>query len=118
MKKTLLILLIALLAGAFYIETTQGLMNFGPTRNIMNYLNVNERQIEEISEEGISQVETLIERGSVLSEQTSKVLGSSIQVNEEDEKRLHEKAMEHAKYLYCKSVIEQYEKISPEPKEE
>lgn len=51
-----------------------------------------------------------LERTQEFASRSGEVLGEIIQVNEGDkEKAAHERAHEHAQYLYCKAVVEDYE---------
>ncbi len=56
------------------------------------------------------ELKTLTERGKVAVEEAQKVLGKAIEVDENSDKAAHEKALEYGKYVYCKQVVEDWEK--------
>ena len=59
----------------------------------------------------LSQYEPAISHVQTVQQETGAVLGDFIQVNEKDsEKKLYEKTLDQAQYLYCKQVVEQWEK--------
>lgn len=58
---------------------------------------------------------TLATRTQESSQAFGKVLGDFVQVNEADtEKPLQEKALEYGQYIYCKQVVETYQKAYPQ----
>lgn len=58
------------------------------------------------------QLQILGERAADVTKQAQQVLGKSIQVNEaeKEKKPLHESALEYGRYMYCKQVVNEYEK--------
>lgn len=58
------------------------------------------------------ELKTLTERGKVAVEEAQKVLGKAIEVDENSDKAAHEKALEYGKYVYCKQVVEEWEKVN------
>lgn len=53
---------------------------------------------------------TLFSRGKEAAFETRKVLGEYIEpVEEEDQKPLHDRALNHGLYLYCQQVVNEYE---------
>lgn len=58
-----------------------------------------------------TQYQPTISHLQTVQEETGAVLGEFIQVNEQNsEKKLYEKTLDQAQYLYCKQVVEQWEK--------
>lgn len=65
-----------------------------------------------------SELATLSQRTTDVSKHAGNVLGSSVQpVSEENSTPIHEKAFEYGKYIYCKQVVDDYEKLNPKLKE-
>lgn len=61
-----------------------------------------------------SEIFNLSERTVEVSKHAGNVLGSSVQpVPDENTTPVHEKAFEYGKYIYCKQVVEDYEKLNP-----
>lgn len=59
-----------------------------------------------------SQLQTLSQRAGEVGQHAQNVLGTSIQVNEEEKKPIHESAIEYGRYIYCKQVVTEYEKAT------
>ena len=63
--------------------------------------------------EDTSEISTLTERGKEITTHVGAVLGESVSVVEEDEQRpLHERALEYGQYMYCKGIVEEYEAVN------
>ncbi len=85
---------------------------------------ITQKQLQTITRGGAQVIETgqdtkgqlyiLSQRSTQVGGEIQKVLGSYVQVNEaEEETPLHERAFEHAQYLYCKQVVTEYERAQP-----
>ncbi len=121
MKKLLIIILILLLIPALYLgylyatnkisdQQITDLKN-NVTSGNFNLNQVDTKQIEPFTEDANKQLETLTTRAEEVNEHITKVLGDSVQVNEEEkEKNLSEKAFDYGRYLYCKQVVDEFEK--------
>ncbi|MDQ5950907.1 MAG: hypothetical protein QG639_184 [Patescibacteria group bacterium] len=66
-------------------------------------------QVQNVTTDASTQLNTLTERAGQVSQHTQNVLGSSIQVNNQIKKPIHESAIEYGRYIYCKQVVEDYE---------
>lgn len=65
------------------------------------------------SQDTKDQLYLLSNRSNQVGGQIQQVLGTYVQVNEEETKQpLHEKAFEHGQYLYCKQVVSEYERVN------
>lgn len=73
-------------------------------------------QVQNVSVDASSQLQTLSERAGEVGQHAQNVLGSSIQVNEEEKKPIHESAIEYGRYIYCKQVVTDYEKTAEDQK--
>ncbi len=56
----------------------------------------------------------LTERSTVLKNTVSQIAAEAVKVDDQD-KPLTEKALEYGRYLYCKQVVEDWERPSPDP---
>jgi len=69
------------------------------------------QQISQQTNSAITTIQPTIKKVQEVSSQSGTVLGSIIQVNEGDENRQpHEKALDYAQYMYCKQVVDQWDK--------
>lgn len=71
--------------------------------------NLNKENLENISKDAEQQTQTLTSKAKEVGEHAQNVLGDSIQADEE-QPPLHERAIEYGQYIYCKGVVEEYEK--------
>ncbi|MBP7843107.1 hypothetical protein KA017_03830 [Candidatus Woesebacteria bacterium] len=61
-----------------------------------------------------AEISTLSEKTAEASKHTGNVLGSSVKAaTSEEATPIHEKAFEYGKYIYCKQVVTDYEKLNP-----
>ncbi len=61
-----------------------------------------------------TEIFTLSEKTAEVSKHTGNVLNSSVKAATDAEATpIHEKAFEYGKYIYCKQVVDDYEKINP-----
>lgn len=93
-----------------------------PIQNLTNVFNKKEanndeqklsnENLKKISEDVEAQAKILGQRAKETSEQVQQVLGESIQVNEDEEndKNMSTKALEYGRYLYCQTVVDEWEK--------
>lgn len=71
---------------------------------------IENEKLQSVAESTSQQLQVFGERAQTIAEHTQKVLGDSVQVNEQaKEQTLHERAFEYGRYLYCKEVVEEYE---------
>ena len=75
-------------------------------------------QVKSVSFDASSQLQTLSERAGEVGQHAQNVLGSSIQVNEEEKKPIAESAIEYGRYIYCKQVVTEYEAAMEKSKDE
>lgn len=84
-----------------------------PTKNITSLsisLPKKPENLETVTSNATEQIQTLGTRAGEVGQHAQNVLGTSIQVNEEEKKPLHESAIEYGRYIYCKQVVIEYEK--------
>ncbi len=61
-----------------------------------------------------AEISTLSEKTIEVSKHTKNVLGSSVKAaTDQEATQIHEKAFEYGKYIYCKQVVIDYEKLNP-----
>ncbi len=61
-----------------------------------------------------SEIHTLSQKTTEVGKHAGNVLGSSVTAaTQEDATPIHEKAFEYGKYIYCKQVVDDYEKLNP-----
>ena len=58
------------------------------------------------------ELQALTDRGKTAVSEAQKVLGKAIEVDENSDKAAHEKALEYGTYLYCKQVVDAWEKTN------
>jgi hypothetical protein len=99
-----IVILLAITYGISYAGT-QGWLEKTPLKN-WDYGQLN------VFEKGtIDQTKVLTERAKETGEHVQQILGDTVQVDEQGkEKPLHEKTIEYARYLYCKQVVNDWEK--------
>jgi hypothetical protein len=126
MKLIKLILFICLLGviglAATSVAANRGVLQTSKINSLISQLPIPETVLKELQskfpsasslpsfESGKDQASILTSRFSTVQEQTTKVLGTSIQVNEQANTPLYEKAFEAARYQYCQQVIIDYER--------
>jgi hypothetical protein len=113
-----LLLLIVILAGAFYafqeyrrggFTTLQSLpQKFLTSTPVQNAVDIDTNQIKNLAADPGPELKILAERSKEVSEHAENVLGDTISVNEEAPP-IHERALEYGRYLYCQQVVEDYE---------
>lgn len=81
---------------------------------VQNALNINSERIEKLSQNTPKELQTLAERGKTVGKHTSNILGSSVEINQEDQP-VHEKAIGYGRYLYCQEVIKEYQATHDQP---
>ena len=64
------------------------------------------------------QLSTLSSRAKEIGEYAQNAFNSGVKVDEENQTPLHERAIEYGQYIYCKQVIEDFEKNQSELKVE
>jgi hypothetical protein len=124
MQRLAAIVVIIVLASAGYIgyqyKTTKQLPDFQKmSSTITNFTSqVSEKapKVQNTTTDASSQLQTLTQRANEVGQHAQNVLGSSIQVNEEEKKPIHESALEYGQYIYCKQVVMDYEKAIEESK--
>ena len=106
MKKLLNLALIAVIALiAIYFAGEKNWLKNTPLKNF------DHQQLNIFSQEASDQTKVLTSRAKETSEHVQKILGDNIEVNEaQKDKPLHEKTIEYARYLYCKQVVEDYQR--------
>lgn len=75
-------------------------------------------EVQSVTTDASSQLHTLTQRAGEVSQHAQNVLGSSIEVNHEIKKPIHESAIEYGRYIYCKQVVTDYEAAVEESKKE
>ncbi|MBD3250419.1 MAG: hypothetical protein GF381_02515 [Candidatus Pacebacteria bacterium] len=105
MKKYLnLLLIVALIITGIYFAGQQGWLRGTPLEKL-DY-----QKLNFFSQETTQQTKVLTSRAKKTGEHVQKVLGDNIEATEESQnKPLHERTIEYARYLYCKQVVESYE---------
>ena len=80
--------------------------------------NLDSKKISEDLQKTIQNTEaeiyTLSKKTAEASKHTGNILGSSVKAaTSEEATPIHEKAFEYGKYIYCKQVVTDYEKLNP-----
>ncbi len=70
---------------------------------------ISQEKIKETQETTKKQVGDLSAKAKEVGEQTKKILGESVKVDEENSSSLQDRAIEYGQYLYCKQVVNNYE---------
>ena len=113
MKKILtLILALLVLTGVaiFVLDKTGKVSAAELMTRLTQFIPLKPEQWQPVAEDAQIQVENLSSRAQDVAAHSQKVLGESIQVNDQEkEKNLGEKAIDYGKYLYCKQVVDSYE---------
>lgn len=75
------------------------------------------QQLQSAAKQAQDQLQVTSEKFQAVSGNVQNVLGAAVQVNENETKTAPEKALDYGKYLYCKQVVEDYERVinSPAP---
>lgn len=106
-KLLLLLLFLGLLSLSTYVALSK---NFIPRQSLGGVPFQAAEQMSTQVGNLVSRSQPTITHVQTVQKQTGAVLGDFIQVNEKDsEKKLYEKTLEQAQYLYCKQVVEQWE---------
>ncbi|MEA2056993.1 MAG: hypothetical protein U9O78_04820 [Patescibacteria group bacterium] len=63
-----------------------------------------------LNQENLEQTKTLTNKAQETGEHIQKVLGESVEADDDEKKPIHEKTIEYARYLYCKQVVKNWEK--------
>ncbi len=113
MRKLLSItlVLVILIGVSIFVLDKMGKVSAAELANqITQLIPVKHTQWQPLAEDAQQQVENLSSRAQDVAAHSQKVLGDSIQVNDQEkEKNLGEKAIDYGKYLYCKQVVDSYE---------
>lgn len=109
----LVVLLIAGYVGYFYysnqkLPSLQDVIT--SVTSLQSSLPSEAPELNTVSSDAASQLQTLGQRAGEVSQHAQQVLGTSIQKNEAAEKPLHQRALDYGQYMYCKQVVEEYEK--------
>lgn len=101
---TTIVVILAILYG-IYFAGSQGWLANTPFKNL-DYQKFNFLQ-----QENLEQTKVLTDRAKETGEHVQQILGDKVEVDEEQaEKPFHEKTIEYGRYLYCKQVVEDWEK--------
>ena len=65
--------------------------------------------MENIGEDGLKQIKTLSEKAASAGAVTQSFVQEAIQVDDDENKNISEKAFEYGRYIYCKEVVKEYE---------
>lgn len=106
MKKIFNLILTGLvLAAVVYFAGEQGWLEKTPLKNF------DHQQINIFSQQSSEQTKVLTSRAKETGSHVQNILGDKVEVDEEQaDQPLHEKTIEYARYLYCKQVVEEYER--------
>lgn len=66
-------------------------------------------ELENIGEDGLKQIKTLSEKAASAGSVTQSFVQEAIQVDNNEDKNISEKAFEYGRYIYCKEVVKEYE---------
>jgi hypothetical protein len=121
-----LIILGAIVATFYYFGDPQKLVNTVLPKLKETPLAPVVEKIEQIQAENITvdfqqsvqnaenEISGLSQKTLEIGKHAENVLGSSVTaVTEENQTPIHEKAFEYGKYIYCKQVVDDYEKLNP-----
>jgi len=111
----LIVLLFAFSAAGLYIQKKSNLLSqkFGQIKGVQKWVEQKSGQLQPLTQDAQKQIEVLGERTKEVSEQSKQVLGETVKVNEEltnDNRPVHEKAFDYGRYVYCKQVVQDFEK--------
>jgi sensor c-di-GMP phosphodiesterase-like protein len=106
MKKVLnIFLIVVIVLAVVYFAGEQGWLSNTPLKNFDHH------QLNIFSQQASDQTKILTSRAKETSSHLQNILGDKVEVDEQEaNKPLHEKTIEYAHYLYCKQVVEEYER--------
>jgi predicted membrane metal-binding protein len=64
---------------------------------------------QNLGEDGVAQAKVFANNAMETAKKTQTFLGQAVQVDQESEKNLSEKAFDYGRYLYCQQVVQSYE---------
>ena len=98
-------ILLALIFG-LYFAGSQGWLQNTPLRDVPY------EELNLFSQENVEQAKELTDRAKETGEHVQQILGETVEADEKKkDKALHEKTIEYARYLYCKQVVEDWERV-------
>lgn len=109
-KLILLVILVGVVSVAgLQVATNRGLIKSNPLASLVEGVVKLSQPATHIIPPNISeQISVLTARTGTVTQEVGTVLGSSVQVEKED-LPLHQKALQHGRYLYCQQVVKDYE---------
>lgn len=95
------------------LNSTLEVINKTPLRTLVQkFDNVDQDnmnfKLQDTIQNAQTEILSLSERSKEVQKHTSNILGSSIEATD-DAVPIHEKALEYGKYIYCKTVVNDYE---------
>jgi len=70
---------------------------------------IEQKDLEKLGEDGLTQIKVLTEKAKEAGEVAQDFVETVVQVDQEKDKNLSEKAFEYGRYIYCQEVVKQYE---------
>lgn len=108
---SIILVLLILTGGSIFLLDRTGKVSATELMNkLTQIIPVKQDRWQPLADDAQVQVENLSSRAQDVAEHSQKVLGDSIQVNnQESDKNLGEKAIDYGRYLYCKQVVTDFE---------
>ncbi|MBD3279262.1 MAG: hypothetical protein GF390_00960 [Candidatus Pacebacteria bacterium] len=99
----LLVFFVVLGAAGLYYANNKGWLAQTPLANL------DQTEIQLLTQDAGNQTRVLSDRAQEVNQHLQQVLGTSVQVNEQENEALHQRAFEYGRYLYCKQVVKEWE---------
>ncbi|MEN8253281.1 MAG: hypothetical protein ABFQ62_02825 [Patescibacteria group bacterium] len=115
----LFILFLTVMAAGTYVAFNRGLINKNTLAEVTSRLNqinpnvnpdINTQSIEDITLSAKEQSQTMIEKSGIILGESKEFIDTQVKSSENTEP-LHNKVFEYARYMYCKQVVDDFEKI-------
>jgi hypothetical protein len=72
-------------------------------------IKVEQKDLEKLGKDGLAQVQILAEKAKEAGAVAQDFVEDVVQVDENSDKNISEKAFEYGRYIYCQEVVKQYE---------
>ena len=127
-KLVIIIVVFLLLFGAYKFAKAKNLLpshvfskieEFVPDKIILPWnkeqevkldgIKVEQKDLEKLGEDGLTQAKILAEKAKEAGSVAQDFVETVVQVDQEKDKNISEKAFEYGRYIYCQEVVKQYE---------
>ncbi len=99
----------------FQLPTLPSLPHWSASLPQINQLSQHQ-QLQSITDQAQNQLQATSQQFQTVTGNVQKVLGAAVQVNDNETKSAPEKALDYGKYLYCKQVVNEFEKQAKSPR--